>query len=146
MQKVNYREMTIADYDAVIQLMKSTPGVAVRDADSLDATKRYFERNPNLSFVAEKNQEIIGCVMCGHDGRRGYLQHLIVKETERRNGIGTHLVHESMQTLKALGIQKTHIHVLQNNDIAKDYWTSKDWDRRDDILVYSLNQSDNPNA
>jgi ribosomal protein S18 acetylase RimI-like enzyme len=84
--------------------------------------------------------------MCGHDGRRGYLQHLIVEENERRNGIGTHLASKSILTLKALGIQKIHIHVLKNNDIANHYWTSKDWARRDDILVYSLNQSDSPNA
>ncbi len=146
MQKIEYREMTIADYSAVIDLMNATPGVTVRDADSREATGFYFQRNPHLSFIAEKNGELIGCVMCGHDGRRGYLQHLIVKATERKKGIGSQLVTRSFQELKSLGIHKTHIHVIKDHDLANNYWKSQKWIKRDDIHVYSLNQSNNPNA
>ena len=72
------RTMTIDDYDDVIALMKETPGISLRDADSLPATERYLQRNPGLSFVAVASGAVVGCVMCGHDGRRGYLQHLLV--------------------------------------------------------------------
>jgi hypothetical protein len=72
------RVMTINDYEAVIDLMKRTPGVTFRDADSYDATRRYLDRNPGLSFIATTGSETVGCIMSGHDGRRGYLQHLVV--------------------------------------------------------------------
>ncbi|WOO41135.1 GNAT family N-acetyltransferase [Rubellicoccus peritrichatus] len=146
MQEIEYREMSLNDYDEVIELMKITPGVTVREADSRDATKRYFERNPGLSFVAKVNEEIVGCVMCGHDGRRGYLQHLIVKAEERRKGIGNGLVSRCLDALQSLGIYKTHIHVLESNDLANDYWPSNGWERRNEIYIYSYNRSENANA
>lgn len=75
---LNIRTMTPADYDAVLSLMQGTPGISLRDADSRSATERYLARNPGLSFVAEAAGRLIACVMCGHDGRRGYLQHALV--------------------------------------------------------------------
>lgn len=65
------RPMTLADYDSVNQLMTQTSGISLREADSQTATATYLERNPGLSFVAEINRSVIGCVMCGQDGRRG---------------------------------------------------------------------------
>ena len=65
------RQMTIADYDNVIDMMKRTAGVSIRDADSRDSTERYLVRNPALSFVAVESNALVGCVMSGHDGRRG---------------------------------------------------------------------------
>jgi ribosomal protein S18 acetylase RimI-like enzyme len=61
--------------------------------------------------------------MCGHDGRRGYLQHLAVHESFRRRGIGTALVEACLAKLAKLGILKTHIDVLVGNRVAIDYWT-----------------------
>jgi len=100
--------MTMADYDAVIELMKATPGVSFRDADSRDATARYLERNPGLSFVAEKGDRLVGCVMCGHDGRRGYLQHLAVLPEHRRQGIASALV-ERCLARPALGLPRRSV-------------------------------------
>ena len=78
MKQPTIRPMHISDYDALIQLMQATPGISLRDADSREATERYLARNPDLSFIAEQDGQLIGYVMCRHDGRRGYLQHLIV--------------------------------------------------------------------
>lgn len=140
------REMTLDDYDGVMGLMRVTPGVSVREADSREATEAYLKRNPGLSFVAERGGAIVGCVMCGHDGRRGYLQHLVVRETERRMGVGSCLVGRCIDGLEGLGIKKTHIHVFRSNDLANGYWGGKGWERRDDIYVYSFNRSANPNV
>src|SRR5271156_4872141 len=101
---MNIREMTIGDYDAVIGLLTATSGVRLRDADSREATARYLEHNPGLSFVAFVDEQLAGCVMCGHDGRRGYLQHLAVHESFRRRGIGSALVKACLAKLATLGI------------------------------------------
>jgi ribosomal protein S18 acetylase RimI-like enzyme len=81
--------MSIGDYDSVTAMMKKTDGVTFRDADSREATQRYLLRNPGLSFVALEGEHIVGCIMSGHDGRRGYLQHLVVLPTHRKRGIAS---------------------------------------------------------
>ena len=135
---MDIRNMIIGDYDAVIGLLTATSGVRLRDADSREATARYLERNPGLSFVAVVDGVIVGCVMCGHDGRRGYLQHLAVSETHRRLGIGSTLVEACLTRLESLGIRKTHIDVLIENQQAQDFWRRRGWHKRDDIFRYSF--------
>jgi ribosomal protein S18 acetylase RimI-like enzyme len=140
------REMTIADYDAVIALMRMTPGVVVRDADSREATARYLARNPGLSVVAELERTIVGCVMCGHDGRRGYLQHLIVSPELRGKGIAQRMVALCIERLAVLGIVKTHIDVLTTNETAIRYWTRNGWTRREDVYRFSFINAENDDA
>jgi len=143
---MDIRKMTIEDYDAVIGLLTTTSGIRLRDADSREATSRYLERNPALSFVAIVDGAITGCIMCGHDGRRGYLQHLAVSQQHRRLGIGSALVEACLTKLESLGILKTHIDVLVENQQAHDFWRHRGWQKRDDIFRYSFSKSQDPNA
>jgi ribosomal protein S18 acetylase RimI-like enzyme len=140
------RTMSIADYDAVIELMKQTPGVSLRDADSRASTARYLERNPGLSFVCEASQQLVACVMSGHDGRRGYLQHLVVLPAHRRRGIANALVERCLSELERLGILKCHIDVFKTNALASAYWESQGWTLRTDIRRYSFVRSGGENA
>jgi ribosomal protein S18 acetylase RimI-like enzyme len=140
------RAMTIEDYDAVIELMKRTPGVTFRDADSREATSRYLERNPGLSFVATVEGEIVGCLMSGHDGRRGYLQHLVVQPAHRRKGIANALVGTCLDALARHGIVKSHLDVLKSNELAHAYWSSQGWTLRTDIDRYSFIRGTSENA
>lgn len=137
---------TIDRYDEVMALMHGTSGVTIRDADSRAATERYLARNPGLSFLAISDGRVIGCAMCGHDGRRGYLQHVIVAPAFRGQGIANELVERCLGELARLGIDKTHIDVLVDNELANDYWTRRGWVRRDEIHRYSLNRSGRTNA
>ena len=139
------RKMTIDDYDDIIAMFRATPGITVREVDSKDATRRYLERNPGLSFVAMVNERVVGCVMCGHDGRRGYLQHLVVKPEHRRHGIGKALVTACINSLKQIGIYKTHLFILKSNSLADAFWASNGWILRDEINLYSYNDSSNEN-
>lgn len=140
------RPMRIEDYDTVIELLRRTPGVSLRDADSREAVHRYLDRNPGLSFIAEIADQLVGCVMSGHDGRRGYLQHLAVLPEHRRKGIANTLVENCLSRLDALGIAKTHIDVLKTNIPAHAYWESSGWKLRTDIDRYSFIRSKAQNA
>lgn len=132
------RTMSPDDYDALVDLLRRTPGVTFRDADSREATARYLVRNPDLSFLAYCDGELAGCVMSGHDGRRGYLQHLAVLPAFRRRGIANALVDRCLSGLERLGIQKCHIDVLRSNPSGAAYWESQGWRLRTDIHRYSL--------
>jgi ribosomal protein S18 acetylase RimI-like enzyme len=138
--------MTMDDYDAVMELMTSTPGVSIRDADSRESTSRYLERNPEMSFVAEVGAILSGCIMCGHDGRRGYLQHLVVLPQYRRQGIAKALVERCLSKLEEHGILKCHLDVFKTNVTAGEYWQRQGWQLRSDIDRYSFNRSGNDNA
>jgi ribosomal protein S18 acetylase RimI-like enzyme len=139
-------ELTPDRYPEVLALMRRTPGVSVREADSPEAAARYLARNPGLSFIAEADGRVVGCAMCGHDGRRGYLQHVVVEPDYRRRGIARALVERCLDGLAQLGIAKTHLDVLATNAGAHAYWANRGWQRRDDIQRYSFVRSENPNA
>ena len=70
------RSFHIEDFDAVIALWRRAKGVGLNESDTRRAITAFLRRNPNFSFVAEKAGRIVGAVLCGHDGRRGYLHHL----------------------------------------------------------------------
>ncbi len=142
---MDIRPMTLADYDAVMALMRGVPGVAMRAADSPAAIGRYLERNPGLSLVAEDEGRVVGCVFCGHDGRRGYLHHVVVAPTRRGQGIGAALVARALDGLVALGIYKTHLDVFADNEPAIAFWQHSGWQRRDDIVRFSFNRSGDAN-
>lgn len=87
-----------------------------------------------------------GCVMCGHDGRRGYLQHLLVLPQYRRQGIAKALVERCLAILEAVGIDKCHLDVFKTNLAAARYWQSQGWQLRSDIDRYSFTRAGNDKA
>jgi ribosomal protein S18 acetylase RimI-like enzyme len=138
--------MLFADYEAVLALITGVPGVTVRAADLPPAIARYLARNPGLSFVAVSGPRIIGCLFCGHDGRRGYLNHVVVAEEFRRLGVGQALVTAALDALEADGIEKTHLDVFADNEQAIAFWKSLGWQQREDIVRFSFIRSADPNA
>ena len=77
------RIMTISDYEQVYALWLSIPGMGLNNLDdSKEGIEKYLKRNPSTCFVAEKNDSIIGVILSGHDGRRGYIHHTAVAEKE----------------------------------------------------------------
>jgi ribosomal protein S18 acetylase RimI-like enzyme len=143
---VTIRPMTLDDYEAVMGLMSDTPGVVVRAADSREAIGRYLARNPGLSLVAESDGQAVGCLLCGHDGRRGYLHHVVVAPAYRRLGVGRALAEQALDGLAAAGIAKTHIDVFADNAAALAFWQRIGWQLRDDIRRLSFNRSPDANA
>ena len=89
---------------------------------------------------------MVGAVLCGHDGRRGYLHHLAVATSHRRRGIGRELVERCMDGLRREGIAKCHLMVYHHNAAGQAFWRSIGWHGRDDILLMSRNLGDDPNA
>ena len=91
-REIIYSVMSMADYAEVYALWDGMPGIGLSSADSPEAIARYLEHNPEMSFTARKDGTLLGAVLCGHDGRRGYLQHLAVAPDARHKGIGRTLV------------------------------------------------------
>jgi ribosomal protein S18 acetylase RimI-like enzyme len=139
-------EMTLAHYEAMLALLQETPGMSLRDADSREGTARYLARNPGLSFVAVEEGQVVGCAMAGHDGRRGYLQHVVVLPAFRGRGVAQQLVARCLKQLEREGIRKVHLDVLRTNEEAIGYWSRRGWQRRDDLQRFSLVWNGQANA
>ena len=134
---MHIREMTIQDYDTIIALWQSADGVGLSDADSREAIGRYLARNSGMSFTAWDGDLLVGAVLCGHDGRRGYVHHLAVRPSHRRQGIGKVLATRCLDALAAEGIDKCHLFVFAVNVDAIAFWKHVGWTQRLDLNVMS---------
>lgn len=128
---------TIEMYDGVLALWQQCEGIGLSSADSREGIRVYLERNPGMSFVAIADRNVIGAVLAGHDGRRGYIHHLAVHPAHRQQGLGRRLVDRCLDALRDAGIQKCHIFIFTENSGGIDFWESVGWMRRADISVMS---------
>ncbi len=131
------RPMTIDDYDEVFAMWQLTSRRALSDADSRESIDRYLKRNPGMSQVAVLDGRIVGTVLCGHDGRRGFIHHMAVMSDYRRHGIAGMMAGRAIDILRAEGIDKTHIFCYTDNGIGQSFWSSLGFTKRNDVFVYS---------
>jgi putative acetyltransferase len=140
------RSFRIEDFDAVIALWQRTEGVGLNESDTRRAITAFLRRNPRLSFVAEQGGRIIGAVLCGHDGRRGYLHHLAVSKRHRRRGIGRRLVNACLAKLRKAGIQKCNIFIFANNAAGMKFWAHTGWSLRTELRLMQIRLGDRRQA
>ncbi len=126
-----------AAYKEVYALWQSCEGVGLSSADKPENIAAYLERNPGMSFLALDGEDIVGAVLGGHDGRRGYIHHLAVQENYRRQEIGRRLVEHCLAALKKEGIQKCHLFIFHENEAGIAFWEDIGWTFRQDIRVMS---------
>ncbi len=130
------RELGLPDYDRVIALWRSCEGVGLNESDTQEGIERFLSRNVGLSLVAESHEgALIGAVLCGHDGRRGYLHHLAVAPGYRRRGLGRTLVETCLARLRPLGIAKCNIFLYATNAAGRAFWLQHGWKAREDLVV-----------
>ena len=129
------RKMTINDYERAYSLWLNTPGMGLNNLDdSKDGIAKYLARNPDTCFVAEKDAAVIGVILSGHDGRRGFIYHLAVEPGKRRQGVGTALVETAMRALEREGINKAALLVMGENEKGNAFWESRGFLPRNDLV------------
>lgn len=128
------RTMTIGDYERIFALWLNTPNLGLNDIDdSKEGIAKYLERNANTCFVAETEEKIIGAILSGHDGRRGYIYHTAVDESEQRRGIGASLLNAAMSALEREGISKVALVVFGKNEKGNAFWEKQGFIIRNDL-------------
>ena len=80
-------------------------------------------------LVAEESGGVIGTLMVGYDGHRGWLYRLAVDEGARRRGIGRGLVREAEQLLLELGCAKVNLQLHEHNEAGARFWRSVGYGR-----------------
>ncbi|MBK1982666.1 GNAT family N-acetyltransferase, partial [Achromobacter xylosoxidans] len=131
------REFLPSDHTTALELWTRTPGVGLSSADNYLSISTFLDQNPGLSFTAWDGDVLVGTILCGHDGRRGLIHHLVVSPSMRRRGLGTQLVSASLDGLAARGIEKCHLLVFADNAEGQAFWRRIGAVARDELVLYS---------
>lgn len=129
------RTMSISDYADVYNLWLSCKGMGLNSLDdSRDGIEKFLKRNPDTCFVAEVDNKIVGSILAGNDGRRGYIYHTAVSPQYQKHGIGSTLVDTAIDALKKLGINKIALVVFDKNDNGNAFWEKQGFTVRNDLI------------
>lgn len=147
MKNSTIRLMSITDYQELFQLWTNTKGMGLRSLDdSEEGISLFLKRNPSTNFVALKKGRIVGAILCGNDGRRGYIYHTAVQESCRNQGIGTALTEASVSALKKEGITRVCLNVMESNNQGKSFWQNRGWEKKDFLGFYSKSITEKENV
>lgn len=128
LHKVQISNFNLSDYDEAISFWSSTDGVTLNESDSLEAITQFLNRNPHLSFILRSdNGEVIGTLLCGHNGRAAQIYHLTVASDMRGQGLGKLLVKKCFMQLEKEKIPRCNIFVYHSNKEGNNFWLNTDW-------------------
>lgn len=128
------RILTIEDYEQVYALWLSCKGMGLNDLDdSKEGIARFLDRNPSTCFAATEEGRVIGVIIAGHDGRRGYIYHTAVHPDFRHRGIAKALLEKATDALKECGIHKAALLVFRRNEGGNAFWEKEGFEERTDV-------------
>ncbi len=131
--------MNIDDYDEMFELWSNTEGMGLRSLDdSKEGISKFLNRNPNTNFICRIDNKLVGAILCGNDGRRGYIYHAVVHKDFQRKNIGTLLVEKVIEALDREGIKKVALVVYSNNLNGNQFWESLGFIDRFDLVYRNL--------
>lgn len=129
------RKMILDDYEGIYALWMSCAGMGLNNLDdSKEGIGKFISRNPDTCFVALDGDTIIGVIMAGSDGRRGYIYHTAVHCEYRKRGIATKLVGHVLDALRELGINKAALVVFGRNEAGNAFWENRGFTEREDLV------------
>jgi len=134
--EMRIREMQGSDYDHLVALWQDFSGNTMTGADSKEEFNDFLGRNSAYCFSAFEGERLIGSVMAGNDGRRGYIYHLAVERSFQNRGIARMLMEASEDALRKDGVEKAHLFIYTDNP-AIGFYERTGWHRRTDIAVMS---------
>jgi N-acetylglutamate synthase len=137
MMQAAFTVMLERDLPEALDLWQRTPGVGLNESDSPNRLSAFLVRNPGQSFVARDSisGKLLGAVLGGNDGRRGYLQHLAVEPEARGRGIGSELARRCLDALAELGIYKCSVFVYTTNADGQAFWSKRGYQPRSDLIM-----------
>ena len=132
------RNFLPSDRKMVVSLWNETfPGSTGHNEPS-SAIDRKIKANDDLFFVATDGDKIVGTILAGYDGHRGWLYSVAVDASFRRQGIGTELVRHAEAVLAGLGCPKLNLQVRANNASVAGFYESLGFQTEERISMGKL--------
>jgi ribosomal protein S18 acetylase RimI-like enzyme len=123
-------------YEDVISIWRKA-GISVGSTDTRKEIQRMLKRNPDLFLIGRLNEKVIGVVMGGFDGRRGYIHHLAVKPDYQKKGYGKMLIEELITRFYKMRIHKVHLFIEKDNKKVINFYLNVGCELRDDLIMMS---------
>lgn len=128
MSQILVRAFAIDDYQAAVEFWSRIEGLGLNESDTLEAISTFLERNPDFSAVAiDSEGDLVGTVLCGHNGRAGSIQHLAVAEGYRRRGLARRLLEYAFARLAEARIPRCNVFVYNDNNQGNSFWLKSGW-------------------
>ena len=135
---IKTRAFSFADYNAARELWQQVEGIEIAEGDDREGVGQFLSRNPVLSRVATDGSTIVGVVLCGHDGRRGYIYHLAVNPAYQSRGVGKRLIDECLGGLRRTGVKRALILVAHDNLRGRNFWRRHGWEEVPGPIVMGI--------
>ena len=132
--RLGIRPYAPRDYARVRDLWRAS-GLFLGPSDRRSELDRSRRRDPDLFLVGELDGALVGAVLGRFDGRRGWIHHLAVRGSMRRQGIGARLVAEVERRLARKGCAKVNLHVIRGNESVCRFYETLGYGRRDLIFM-----------
>ncbi len=129
-------KFTMDSYETVVNLWKRS-GINVGSTDTREELERMLQRNPNLFLIGKDNDRVIGVVMGGFDGRRGYVHHLAIDPDFQRRGYGKMIMDDLIEKFREMSVHKIHLFIEKYNKDVVEFYQDIGWEIRDDLIMMS---------
>ncbi|PZU32277.1 MAG: GNAT family acetyltransferase [Microbacterium sp.] len=120
---VEIRPFAVIDTDAVVALWQET-GLTRPWNNPYQDIRRKLAVQPELFLVAVDGSALVGTVMAGYDGHRGWLYYLASAPERRSEGIGRRLVARAEDLLREMGCPKVQLMVRPENGGVHDFYAA----------------------
>ena len=134
MEGIEIRPFESGDTEDVIGLWERCGLVRPWNDPRKDIARKQIVQ-PELFLVAEESNSLIGTVMAGYDGHRGWVNYLAVDPELRRRGLGRKLMAEAEQALLDFGCPKVNLQVRSENSEVLAFYERIGYSR-DDVISF----------
>ena len=121
-RKIVIRTYQDSDYADVVALWRVVFPNDPSWNEPVELIRRKRSVQPNLFWIAQEGELIVGTVLAGWDGVRGWIYHLAVDPAKRRKGTARLLMNAAEDALEALGCPKVNLQVRMNNTGVVDFY------------------------
>jgi len=107
--------------EAVVDLWKRC-GLVILQNDPVEDIRKKMSFQPELFFIALREGQLIGSVMVGYEGHRGWLNYLAVLPPFQKRGYGKKLVNRAIAELRKIGCLKLNLQVRKSNAAVIEFY------------------------
>jgi ribosomal protein S18 acetylase RimI-like enzyme len=122
------------DQEAVVKLWEACQ-LVVPQNDPLKDIRTKIQFQADLLLVAIAEDRLVGTVMAGYEGHRGWINYLAVAPDQRRRGIAKKMMASAENKLRALGCQKINLQVRRTNTTVINFYRTIGF-REDDVISF----------
>ncbi len=131
------KKFSMKFYEEVIQIWRKA-GISIGSTDTKEELQRMIHWNPNLFLIGKIDNKVIGVVMGGFDGRRGYVHHLAIDPDFQKKGYGKILMDFLVKEFLKMKVHKLHLFIEKYNKDVVDFYGNLGWEIRDDLIMMSF--------